>query len=244
MESLATRVTILLPAPRRVPAVSRRTKSRLVLVLLVLFLNLPLVHSTWTRYRVESSGDLVTATVVEGDVLGDAADPAYWIRYRLPESAVRDGTDQALLEQNREVSRAAFDEAMRAQRIGVRVLDGQPLTSRAVGQVTAYAGLWFTLVADLLLVGFLFVLWRFGRFGRPELLRLEAVGDVRSSSDEPGVGEADDSGVLEVSGDVVEVTDHDVLLRAGRRRVVVVLDGRAALATPGERATARGRRLG
>ncbi len=222
---------------------SRRTKSRLVLVLLVLFLNLPLAHSTWTRYRVQSSGEQVTATVVEDEVLGDESDPAYWIRYRLPESAVRDGTDDALLEQNREVTREVYDEAVSAQRIGVRVLDGQPLTSRAAGQVTAYAGLWFTLVADLLLLGFLFVLWRFGRFGRPELLRLEAVGDVRTSSGEPAVVDEDDTGVIEVTGDVVEVTDHDVLLLAGRRRVVVVLDGRAVLAGPGERATARGRLL-
>ena len=85
------------------------------------------------------------------------------------------------------------------------------------------------------------MLWRFGRFGKPELLRLEALGDVRTSSGEPAVADEDDTGVIEVTGDVVEVTDHDVLLLAGRRRVVVVLDGRAVLAAPGERATARGR---
>lgn len=223
---------------------SRRTKTRLVLILLVLFLNLPLAHSTWTRYQVERNGDEVAAAVVEDEVLGDGSDPAYWIRYRLPESAVAEDTDESLLEQNREVTRTTYDDAVAQGRIAVLVLDGEPLTSRAVGQVTAYAGVWFTLIADILLIGFLLVLWRFGRYGRPEVLRLEALGDVRAGAGDRGVSEADDTGIVEVTGDVVEVTEHDVVLDAAERRVVVVLDGRAVLVAPGERAVVSGRRLG
>ena len=50
-------------------------------------------------------------------------------------------------------------------------------------------------------------------------------------------------GVVHVTGALTETTDHDVVLDAAGRRVVVVLDGRAVLAAPGERVSVRGRRL-
>ena len=46
-----------------------------------------------------------------------------------------------------------------------------------------------------------------------------------------------------MTGELVEVTDHDVVLDAGGKRVIVVLDGRAVLVGPGEWARVRGRPL-
>ena len=200
-----------------------------MLGLVVLMINLPLVHSTWTRWQVERNGSDVTATLVDHDVLGAADDPAYWISYTLPSDI-----DPDQLEWAREVDKAAYDAAVASGRVTVRVLDDNPVTSRAEGQVVGRAGLVATLVADLLLLGFLWVLWRYGRYGRrPEVLRLEALGDVVADADAPGVEEQD--GIVHVTGALTEATDHDVVLDAAGRRVVVVLDGRAVLAAPGER---------
>jgi hypothetical protein len=216
--------------------VSRRVRSWLMLGLVVLMINLPLVHSTWTRWQVDRNGSDVTATLVDNDVLGADDDPAYWIAYTLPRDI-----DPDQLEWAREVDKATYDEAVASGTVTVRVLDGNPVTSRAEGQVVGTAGLVATLVADLLLVAFLWVLWRFGRYGRPEVLRLEALGDVVAGAADPGVDEQD--GVVSVTGALTETTDHDVVLDAAGRRVVVVLDGRAVLAAPGERVSVRGRRL-
>ena len=207
-----------------------------MLGLVVLLINLPLVHSTWTRWQVERNGSDVTATLVDNDVLGAADDPAYWISYLLPSDI-----DPDQLEWAREVDKSAYDAAVASGTVTVRVLDGNPVTSRAEGQVVGRAGLIATLIADLLLVAFLWVLWRFGRYGRPEVLRLEALGDVVAGADDPGVEEQD--GVVHVTGALTEATDHDVVLDAAGRRVVVVLDGRAVLAAPGDRVSVRGRVL-
>ena len=207
-----------------------------MLGLVVLMINLPLVHSTWTRWQVERNGTDVTATLVDDDVLGSDDDPAYWISYTLPAEIDPDQQEWA-----REVDKAAYDAAVASGTVTVRVLDGNPVTSRAEGQVVGSAGLVATLIADLLLAAFLLVLWRFGRYGRPEVLRLEALGDVVAGADDPGVDEED--GVVHVTGALTEATDHDIVLDAAGRRVVVVLDGRAVLAAPGERVSVRGRRL-
>jgi hypothetical protein len=138
--------------------VSTRTKQIVWLVLLVLVVNLPLVQSTLTRWRVERSGTEVTATVVDSEVRGDPGDPSYWIAYRLP------GPDRRPWA--REVDKSAYGDAVESGRVTVRVLDDDPVTARVEGQVVSRAGLVATLVADLLILAFLWVLWRYGRYGR------------------------------------------------------------------------------
>ena len=44
---------------------SRRLKSALLIVVLLVMINLPLVHSVWTSWQVERNGVDVTATRVK-----------------------------------------------------------------------------------------------------------------------------------------------------------------------------------
>jgi len=217
--------------------VSTRAKSVLWLVLLVAVINLPLVQSTLDRREVRQSGTDVTATLVDHEVLGDRDDPAYWLSYQLPESI---DVDQGAWA--REVEQETYDAAVASGQVSVRVLEDEPVTALAEGQVIGRAGLVATLVADLLIVGFVLLLWRRGRYGRPEPLRLEAIGDVTAG--EPGGAiEEDVSGVVVVRGALAEVTEHDVVLDTGDRRVIVVLDGHLVQADLGAPAQVPGRRL-
>jgi len=217
--------------------VSTRAKSVLWLVLLVAVINLPLVQSTLDRREVRQSGTDVTATLVDHEVLGDRDDPAYWLSYQLPESI---DVDQGAWA--REVEQETYDAAVASGQVSVRVLEDEPVTALAEGQVIGRAGLVATLVADLLIVGFVLLLWRRGRYGRPEPLRLEAIGDVTAG--EPGGAiEEDVSGVVVVRGALAEVTEHDVVLDTGDRRVIVVLDGHRVQADLGAPAQVPGRRL-
>lgn len=216
---------------------STRAKSVLWLVLLVAVINLPLVQSTLDRREVRQSGTDVTATLVDHEVLGDRDDPAYWLSYQLPESI---DVDQGAWA--REVEQETYDAAVASGQVSVRVLEDEPVTALAEGQVIGRAGLVATLVADLLIVGFVLLLWRRGRYGRPEPLRLEAIGDVTAG--EPGGAiEEDVSGVVVVRGALAEVTEHDVVLDTGDRRVIVVLDGHRVQADLGAPAQVPGRRL-
>ncbi|MGI8644731.1 MAG: hypothetical protein ACR2JD_00155 [Nocardioides sp.] len=216
---------------------STRAKSVVWLVLLVVLINLPLASSTLDRREVRRSGTDVTATLVEQEVLGDRDDPAYWLSYRLPESADPDQGAWA-----REVERDVYDAAVASGQVTVRVIDGEPATALAEGQVIGRAGLVATLVADLLILGFVLLLWRFGRYGRPEPLRLEAIGDVTTGAPGGAIDE-DPSGVVVVRGALAEVTEHDVVLDTGDRRVIVVLDGHQVRADLGAPAQVPGRRL-
>lgn len=217
---------------------STRTKAAVWLVLLVLLINFPLLQGALTRRQLERSGVDVTATLVDHEVLGGSDDPAYWISYRLPPSI-----DPRQDSWPRQLEREAYDDAVADGRLTVRVIAGEPNNARVPGQVVSRVGLIVTLVADLLLLGLVLVVWRFGRYGRrPETLRLEAVGDVRESGPGPSV-EEDVSGTIIVRGTLREVTDHDVVLEVGRQQVIVVLDGHRVLAELHQPAQVPGRRL-
>ncbi len=217
--------------------VSTRIKSAVWLVLVVLLINFPLVQSALTRRDVERSGTDVTATVVDNEVLGDRGDPAYWISYRLP-----DRVDPDQRAWPRQVDRATYDAVVADGRITVRVIPREPVTARVPGQVVSRAGLIATIIADLLLLALVLVLWRFGRYGRPEPLRLEAVGDV-VAADAGGAVDEDDVGTVTARGTLEEITEHDVVLDTGGRRVIVVLDGHRVLAGLHAPAQVPGRRL-
>ena len=139
----------------------RRRKNVLFVVVLVVAINLPLVLSTWTRYRVERVGTDVQAPVTATRMLGTDADPHWWVSWRFPEDVDPDrGTWAA------EVDRDTWTAARDSGSITVRVLDGQPARHTASGQVRRYAGLWTTLVADALVLLVLGLVWRSGRSRR------------------------------------------------------------------------------
>ena len=110
------------------------------------------------------------------------------------------------------------------------------------GQYVSRAGLYITLAADLLIVALVLLLWRFGRYGRPGPLRLEAVGDVTMA--EPGDAiEEDPSGTVTVRGEVQEIDGHVVVLDTGSRRAVVVVDGHDVRVEVGQQGQVPGRRV-
>jgi hypothetical protein len=141
----------------------RRRKNVLFVVVLVIAINLPLVLSTWTSYRVDSAGTDVRAPVTATRMLGTDADPHLWVSWRFPEDVDPDGGTWAA-----EVDRDTWTAAREAGSVTVRVLEGDPSKHRAAGQVRRYAGLWTTLVADALLALVLLLVWRSRPIRSPE----------------------------------------------------------------------------
>ena len=92
----------------------------------------------------------------------------------------------------------------------------------------------------ILLLGLL--LWRYGRRSRPEPLRLAAIGDLERCPP-GGVIEQVEGSLYLVRGDVVEMDEHEVVLDAGQREVVVVLDGHTNPVGYQQPAQVRGRAL-
>lgn len=197
-----------------------RVTSRVVLVgLMVLFVNLPLVHSTWTRVQVDRSGSDVTAEVVEHRVLRPGDDPRYWLSFRFPEAV-----DPQQAPWSAEVDRATYDEAVAEDTVGARVLPDRPSAYRVEGQVRRWLGLVTTLIADGILLGIILLVWRYGRRFRPRPLRMAAVADVERCPPGPALEQVEGTLYL-VRGEVAAIDDEEILLDLGDREVVVALDG-------------------
>jgi hypothetical protein len=200
----------------------RVSRSSWVLIAVVIALiNLPLVHSTWTRSSVERSGVDVAAEVTEARNLGSAETPSWWLSYRLPKAI---DPEQAIW--SAEVDAAAYEKAEAVGTVPVRVIEDRPATAIVEGEVRSSAGLIGTLAADAVLLAMLVLLWRFRGRGRRELETVEALEDV--SLARPGASWEDlGDGTVRVTGEVLERDDHEVLLDLGDRLVRVVLDGHA-----------------
>lgn len=197
---------------------SRRTLRILLIAFLASVINLPLLHSTWTDWRVERSGIDVTAAVTETETLGDADDPSYWVVFEYDEDV---DPDQELWPA--QVDRSTWERVRAAGTIEVRVLEDQPSAYETEGQVEGRLGLVITLVVDAILLGLLLLLRR-GRYSRPLPVRVAALHDVERCP--PGTAwEEVDEGVYLARGEVVGVADDEIVLDVGDRTVVVILDG-------------------
>ena len=135
--------------------------SWLLIAVMVALVNMPLVQSTWTRAEVERNGVDVAAEVTEARNLGTAAEPSWWLSYRLPEAL-----DTEQLSWPAEVDASTYDKAAEAGTVPVRVLEGRPEAAIVEGQVRHWAGLYITLVIDALLLALLLLLWRRDRRAR------------------------------------------------------------------------------
>ena len=214
-----------------------RIKSALVLALALVLLNYPLVAATWTRWQVERDGVPTVVRVTDDDVVGSGDDAAYWISYVLPEDVDPDQTPWAA-----NVDRATYDRAVDTGEATVRVLDGDPVQLRVVGQVVGRTGLVVTVVADLLILALVLFLWRSGRYGRrPRVSRLEALGDVEASAEDGLVEEED--GRVRVHGLVTGITPDDLVIDTADQIVVVLLDGHRVSVREGGRGQVVGRWL-
>ena len=151
---------------------SRRTNRILLVVVLVAFINLPVLHSTWTRGQVD---------------------------------------------------RETFDGAGAEGSVEVRVLEDQPAAHIVEGQIRNPLGLIITLIADAILLAILLLVWR-GRRTRPVPIRIAAIGDVERCP--PGaVLEQIEGDLYLVRGEVTGIDGDEIVLDAGERDVLVILDG-------------------
>jgi hypothetical protein len=101
-----------------------------------------------------------------------------------------------------------------------------------------------TFLLDTAFLLFVVAVWRFGRYGAAETLRLEALGPVRAATEPRGIDEVDEDGeVVVVRGDVLSADEHEIVLDVDGRTVVVILDGHDNPIGRGRVAHARGRRL-
>ena len=190
-------------------------------MVLVFLINLPIVHSTITNWRVSSSGVDVTAEVTDARVTNPDDDPRYWLGIRFPEDIDPDQTIWPV-----EVDPAAYDAALEARQIEARVLKSNPAAFRVDGEVRGWLGLITTLIADAILLLILLVVRRFGRRPGPPPLRLAAIGDVERCPP-GGLVEQIEGSLYLVRGEVVAIEEGEVVLAAGEQEVVVVLDGHA-----------------
>ena len=196
---------------------SRNAKSLLLVALVALLVNLPLVHSTWTSWRVARSGVDVTAVVTD---TGKVRDGVYLVEFRMP----RDLDPEQRLW-TAEVDEATYDDAVAAEQVEVRVLPDQPAAYEVDGEVTNRLWVVILVFVDLLLLLVAGLVWRFGGrgLGRPDLL-LRATEDVRRCR--PGaVLEPLDGGLHRVAGEVCVIEPGEIVLDLGDRRVRVQLAG-------------------
>ncbi len=214
-----------------------RPKAVLLVLLLVIMINLPLAHSTWTRFRVAHSGTDVTAPLVGHDVLGSADDPQYYVSFRLSKQM-----DPGQHAWPVELDKAAYDAAVEAGSLDVRVLSDQPSAYTADGQVTHRLGLVLTLLGDLVLVLLVVLAWRFRAALRP---RLHAVATADVEQCEPGSAlDRIEGDVYLIRGEVSAIEDDAIVLDLGDRSVAVTLDGHHNPIGHQQPAQVRGRLIG
>ena len=195
-----------------------RPKAVLLVLLLVLLINLPIVHGSWMRWRVERSGHDVTAPLVAHDVLGSRDDPEYYVSFRYTKDF-----DPAQRAWPAQVDKATYDEDVAAGTVDLRVLPGHPAAYNVDGQVTGNLGLVITLVADLALAIMVLLAWRFRGKLRPQL-RAVAIADVERCKPGSALDRIEGDLYL-IRGEVLTIEDGEIVLDLGDRSVTVALDG-------------------
>lgn len=214
---------------------SRRTNRILMVVVLVAFINLPVLHSTWTRWQVQRNGTDTVAQVVDTRVLGDEADPNYWLVFRFSEDI-----DPQQLPWSAQVEREVFQEADAEGSVDVRVLESRPAAHIVEGQIRNPLGWIITLVADAIILAVLLLAWRHRGRARPVPIRIAAIGDVERCP--PGaVLEQIEGDLYLVRGEVTGIDGDEIVVDAGERDVLVVLDGHANAVGYQQPAEVRGR---
>ncbi len=208
----------------------------LLIVMVAMLVNLPIVHGTWTQWRVASSGTDVTARVTDTVALPPAHNPEYVVAFAFPQQV-----DALQRRWTARVDRAAYERAVDQRTIRVRVLEGRPEAYRAEGQVTSHLGLVITLLADLgLLLMVLFAARHRGRFRPP--LRLVATGDVERCPPAASLERVEEDLYL-VRGEVTEIHDDHIVLDLGDHNVAVLLDGHTNPVRHQQPAQVRGRMI-
>jgi len=218
----------------RIPWTPRTRRLLFVLVMLVV-LTYPLVNTLLTRARLERSGVVVTATVLDTPRNGDS----YLVAFRLPEDIDPDQNNYSA-----EVDKASYEKAAANKQIRVRVLKDRPTVHEVEGEIHSRASWLFTVVAGaiVLIVGLWWV--KVGR--RRPTVRMLAEGDPEPADLEGGAGTLTriDGERYEVVGHVDSSSGSEVVVDVGDRKVVVFLGGRPNPVEVGAVLRARGPLVG
>lgn len=193
----------------------RRRSRLLMLLMLLVLINLPVAHSTWQRWRVETSGVDTVAEVVRTEQMGDG----FWLSFRYPESVDPDRSQWPA-----EVDRETWEAARETGEIAVRHLPGRPTAYQVEGQERHWAGVITTVIADLVVLLILLMVWRLGGRRRPLPMRMAAIGDVERCP--PGaLLEQVEGDLYLVRGEVTSLEDDELWLEVDGQDVIVILDG-------------------
>lgn len=209
--------------------------GRALLVLFVLVvINVPYALHEWSLHRVATSGDRVTATVVDVTPVGGGAN----VSVKLPVAV-----DPKQPVRTAKVDTEDARVAERTGQIGARVLDGHPSVFHLDGQVRSNAALTITLVADLLVALMLLLSWRLGgRIRRPRLVGV-AVEDV-SSGDEGSLLDPQEDGTYLINGEVAVTGPSSLVLSLRDRDVEIQLRDHENPIAVGGRARVRAQLVG
>lgn len=194
---------------------ARRSRFVGVWVVAAVLVNLPLVHSTWTKNRIERDGVDVTVAVTDHGMAGDWN----YLTFRLPEDV-----DPAQETRQVEVDDAAYDAAVASGEVEVRVLPDDPAQLRVDGEPGNGVLVVLTLLVDLVLLTVALLLWRFGGGRAP--LRLLAMEDLRRGPPGAELNQVAPETYL-VRGEVTEIEADRVVLDLDGRSVEVLLNGYA-----------------
>lgn len=141
---------------------ARQGKYALLLLLVVIMVNLPLVHSTLRHQQVVDDGVDTFAEVVGKRTYGSAEDPHYWVSWVFEED-LDESVDGERRPWSAEVEKATYDAAHRGSQVRVRVVPDEPSAHEVEGAVRSRAGLWSTLAADALIVLVAGLVWAYRR---------------------------------------------------------------------------------
>ena len=122
------------------------------------------------------------------------------------------------------------------------MVDGEPFVMLA-GQVHNWFGLILTLFADLALLGLILLARRYGGSRRLSPMRIAAIEPITRGPLEPLVEQVEGDLYL-VRGEVLHADDDEVILDAGEREVIVILDGHDNPVGYQQSAQVRGRVVG
>src|SRR5689334_10315618 len=197
----------------------RPTSRTVMFIVLLVLVNTPLVHSTWTSFKLSRSGTEVVGTVTRARELPPKDHPMYWLTFTYPP-----GQDPRHIEWPADVDKAHWDRAVATRRITVTTLPGHPAAYHVAGQQKNWFGLVLTLIADIVLLGLILLARRYGGRRRPPPMRIAAIESVARGPLEPLIEQVEGDLYL-VRGEVLHLSDHELILDAGEREVIVILDG-------------------
>ncbi len=197
-----------------------RRGAIVVLLLMTALINLPILHSTWTQWRIERSGIEVVATVVDDFVISPDDDPRYFVEFQYAAEF-----DPTQTRWSAPVDEPTHTRAMESEELSVLVLRDDPGAFKVPGQQSSHVGLIVSMLANLVLLSLWLLVLRTRSFSSGHAdLHLVAVEDISRCRPRAAVERVGSDTYL-VSGEIFAITDDAVIFDLGDRKVHVTLGG-------------------